>query len=62
MTWGNGVEEKFDEEGYLAIPPCLWGPDTEGLVKPVYLPMNANLTSIKKNNNTNCHYGEMASW
>ena len=34
----------------------------EGLVAPVFLPFNANLTSIKRNNNTYAHYGEMASW
>merc|ERR1719458_348660 len=52
----------FDELGYLALPPCLWGEDTEGLMEPVYLPYDANLTSIKRNNNTYAHYGEMASW
>ena len=52
----------FDELGYLALPPCLWGKDTEGLMEPVYLPYDANLTSIKRNNNTFAHYGEMASW
>ena len=34
----------------------------EGLIAPVFLPFNANLTSIKRNNNTYTHYGEMASW
>ena len=52
----------MDELGYLAIPPCLWGEAEEGLVAPVYLPYDANLTSIKRNNNTYTHYGEMASW
>jgi len=52
----------FDELGYLALPPCLWGKDSEGLMDPVYLPYDANLTSIKRNNNTYAHYGEMASW
>jgi len=56
------THEVFDELGYLAIPPCLWGKETEGLLEPVYLPYDANLTSIKRNNNTNAHYGEMASW
>ena len=54
--------EVMDEEGYLAIPPCLWGEEDEGLVSPVFLPYDANLTSIKRNNNTYTHYGEMASW
>ena len=52
----------FDELGYIAIPPCLWGKDSEGLVEPVYLPYDANLVSIKRNNNTYTHYGEMAMW
>jgi len=71
----------FDELGYLAIPPCIWGTEEvkpivcpnylleslyrhiqEGLIAPVFLPFNANLTSIKRNNNTYTHYGEMSSW
>lgn len=52
----------FDELGYITIPPCLWGEESEGLVQPAFLPLNANLTSIKRNNNTDGHYGEMASW
>ena len=52
----------MDELGYLAIPPCLWGTEEEGLLAPVYLPYDANLTSIKRNNNTYTHYGEMAMW
>ena len=60
-TYGKS-HEIFDEFGYLAIPPCLWGEEDEGLVAPVYLPYDANLTSIKRNNNTYTHYGEMASW
>jgi hypothetical protein len=54
--------EVFDELGYIAIPPCLWGSESEGLAPPTFLPYNANLTSIKRNNNTDGHYGEMASW
>lgn len=60
-TYGK-THEIFDELGYLAIPPCLWGTEEEGLVSPIFLPFNANLTSIKRNNNTYLHYGEMASW
>jgi len=56
------THEVFDELGYVTIPPCLWGPEEEGLVPPTFLPFNANLTSIKRNNNTNTHYGEMAMW
>eukprot|EP01060_Flectonema_neradi_P036402 TRINITY_DN698_c1_g2_i1.p1 TRINITY_DN698_c1_g2~~TRINITY_DN698_c1_g2_i1.p1 ORF type:complete len:718 (+),score=175.93 TRINITY_DN698_c1_g2_i1:80-2155(+) len=60
-VFGDG-DEIFNEKGYIAIPPCLWGSEEDGLEPPVFLPWNANLTSIKKNNNTNGHYGEMASW
>ena len=52
----------FDEVGYLALPPCLWGPAEEGLMHPTFLSFDTNLTSIKKNNNTYTHYGEMAMW
>jgi len=60
-TYGQ-THQVFDELGYLAIPPCIWGTEEEGLIAPVFLPFNANLTSIKRNNNTYAHYGEMASW
>merc|ERR1719167_222303 len=56
------THEIFDELGYITIPPCLWGSEEEGLAQPVFLPFDANLTSIKRNNNTNTHYGEMAMW
>merc|ERR1719342_122328 len=39
------THEVMDELGYLAIPPCLWGQEEEGLVSPVYLPYDAKLTS-----------------
>ena len=51
----------FDEKGYLKLNPCVWGYD-EGLLEPPFLSWDTNLMSIKKNNNTNAHYGEMASW
>jgi len=53
---------KYDEAGYVAIPPCLFGPESEGLYPAPYLQYNTNLTAIKKNNNTYDHYGEMAMW
>jgi len=59
---GNVHVDKYDEAGYLALPPCLWGND-EGLNPSVLLPPNTELVSIKKNRNTATgHYGEMASW
>merc|ERR1712025_223417 len=60
-TFGQS-HEVFDEQGYITIPPCIFGSEEEGLLPPTFLPFNANLTSIKRNNNTFGHYGEMASW
>lgn len=51
----------FDEKGYIRLNPCLYGND-EGLLEAPYLSWDTNLVSIKRNNNTNAHYGEMASW
>jgi len=59
---GNFPVDKFDEAGYIALPPCLWG-DDDGLEPSVFLGPNTPLFSIKKNHNTHVgHYGEMASW
>lgn len=52
---------KYDETGYIKLNPCVWGYD-DGLLEPQFLSWDTNLQSIKKNNNTNAHYGEMASW
>ena len=60
--YGQGKEEAFDELGYIALPPCLWGSPEEGLQKPVFLSYDTNLMSVKRNNNTIGHYGEMALW
>lgn len=60
--YGNGTDARYDEAGYLALPPCLWGKD-KGLLDSVFLPAGSTLYSIKKNRNTKTgHYGEMASW
>merc|ERR1711935_144063 len=36
-VYGSGQveDDRFDELGYLALPPCLWGTEGEGLVAPV---------------------------
>ena len=44
------------------MPPCLWGPEEEGLMPPTFLSFDTNLLGVKKNNNTYAHYGEMAMW
>ena len=58
---GKGSNAKYDEEGYIKLDPCLFGEDP-GLLSPHFFRWNTNFTSIKRNNNTNAHYGEMASW
>ena len=61
-TFGKGnISKKFDEKDYIKINPCLWGYE-DGLLEPPILYYNTNLSSIKRANNTNAHYGEMASW
>ena len=52
----------YEEHGFLAIPPCLWGSVDDGLVEPVFLSLNTTLLSVKQNNNSLPHTGEMASW
>ena len=47
----------YDEQGYIAVPPCLFGNASEGLAPEPFLAYDQNLTSIKKNNNTYGHYG-----
>ena len=50
----------FDERGFIAIPPCLYGAD--GLPEGELLSLNTTLLSIKRNNSTLAHTGEMALW
>eukprot|EP00928_Gymnodinium_smaydae_P061805 TRINITY_DN4579_c0_g3_i1.p1 TRINITY_DN4579_c0_g3~~TRINITY_DN4579_c0_g3_i1.p1 ORF type:complete len:919 (+),score=147.86 TRINITY_DN4579_c0_g3_i1:333-2759(+) len=60
---GNFPKDKFDEAGYVVLPPCLWGSKEEGLEPSQWLPKGTPLISIKKNRNTDIgHFGEMASW
>jgi hypothetical protein len=61
---GNVSHDRFDDKGYIHIPPCLWSDDpSEGLDKSVWLPQDTQLVSITKKRNTHVgHYGEMASW
>jgi len=56
---GSGL---YDEHGFLSIPPCLWGDASEGLVEPQLLSLDTTLMSIKRNNSTLPHTGEMAMW
>ena len=47
----NSKAGMYDEEGYLSLPPCLWG-DEPGLHPSVLLPKGTPLVSIKKNRNS----------
>jgi hypothetical protein len=59
---GDVESDKYEEAGYVKLPPCLMG-DDKGLNPSVLLPPGTELVSIKKNVNTHAgHYGEMASW
>ncbi len=61
--YGQGnPDDRFDELGYEAVPPCLWGSKDEGLLPPILLKWNTTLRTVKKNNANIYHYGEMASW
>jgi len=60
---GRFPHDKWDEAGYIALPPCLWADDDPSLERSQWLPANTPLVSIKRNRNTHVgHYGEMASW
>jgi len=58
--YGTGIEP-FNEAGYVALPPCLFG-NQDGLRKPVILSPDTNLMAIKVFNNTWRHLGQMAQW
>eukprot|EP01062_Namystynia_karyoxenos_P072098 TRINITY_DN67_c0_g2_i2.p1 TRINITY_DN67_c0_g2~~TRINITY_DN67_c0_g2_i2.p1 ORF type:complete len:775 (+),score=214.49 TRINITY_DN67_c0_g2_i2:95-2419(+) len=62
-VYGKGNEDdKFDEEGYIALPPCLWGND-KGLQPSEFMGPNTPLLAVKRNRNTEVgHFGDMASW
>ena len=61
-VYGNGTDP-LDEKGYVVgIPPCVWGSAEEGLLPPPVLSLDTNLTSIKRANSTNGHWGVMALW
>jgi len=60
--YGNGTEP-LDEKGYVVgIPPCVWGSAEEGLAPPPILHLDTNLTTIKRGNSTNGHWGVMSLW
>ena len=69
----EGIEEQqnYNEEGFIAIPPCLWSEhnnnnssssSSSSLSQPDFLSLNTTLMSLKRANSTFPHTGEMASW
>jgi hypothetical protein len=58
-THHPGLEPRFDEEGYILQPPCLWGGAEHGLTPPPDV-NGAALYSVKTSNATWGHHGEMA--
>jgi len=58
--YGTG-SEPFNEAGYLALPPCLFGHQA-GLKDPVVLSPDTRLTAMKVFNNSYRHLGQMAQW
>jgi hypothetical protein len=66
-TYGNLTKNatgarRFEEDGYLALPPCVWGAAEQGLLEPPLLTWDMNLSAIKRCNSTYGHTGEMARW
>ena len=50
--------DRFEETGFIAVPPCLWGSPEHGLdPAPNY---DGYIRIVKKSNATYGHHGEMA--
>merc|ERR1712216_260299 len=49
----------FDEPGFIAVPPCVWGNPEDGLEPPPDL-AGVMLRVVKTANATYGHHGEMA--
>ena len=54
---GTNSSESFNEDGFVALPPCLWG-EEGGLPPPELLGLDTTLLSIKRNSNIMAHTGE----
>jgi len=57
----GALTEVFNERGYMAIPPCLFG-EQPGLRAPIVLSPSTRLRAVKYFNNTFRHLGQMAQW
>ena len=60
--YGSGSTPLNESAYVVGIPPCLWGTADEGLRPPLIFHLDTNLTTIKRANNTNGHWGAMALW
>lgn len=56
---GKGTSDKFDEKGYIALPPCLFGRAVDGLQPPPLI-AGRPILAVFHTNSTNGHHGEMA--
>lgn len=56
---GSGIELPWDEEGYIATPPCLWGSPSHGLEAPPKM-NGVTIRVVAVTNSTYGHHGEMA--
>jgi len=56
---GKIDDPRFDEPGYLATPPCLWGRPQDGLEAPPQV-NGVNIKVVAVTNSTYGHHGEMA--
>ena len=56
---GEIPESRYDEPGFIAVPPCLWGKAEYGLTAPPNLD-GVTLHVVKTSNATYGHHGEMA--
>jgi len=56
---GKADLKKFDEPGYIAQPPCLWGSPEFGLEEPIDV-TGVMLHTVKTSNASYGHHGEMA--
>lgn len=56
---GKVDNKNMDEEGFILVPPCLWGSPEHGLEAPPDL-NGVTITVVKTANATYGHHGEMA--
>ena len=61
LTYGTS-NKTYDEKGYLAVPPCVFGDEKAGLQAPFSLPYATNLFSTKRCAANTGHHGEMSLW